>query len=93
MSEPDRERFWDDGLHLTPDGYDLMGTKIAEGLIPLLAESLEPKKRAVPTQTRPNRTSRRRKIDPMDEVVWDEETGNPSVLSQGYVVVRQKDLD
>ncbi|CAJ2503868.1 Uu.00g112620.m01.CDS01 [Anthostomella pinea] len=37
MSDEDRERYWDsDGVHLTAAGYDLMGEKVAEGLIRII---------------------------------------------------------
>ncbi|KAI4248856.1 MAG: hypothetical protein L6R40_000868 [Gallowayella cf. fulva] len=36
MSEAMRERIWDDGLHLTMDGYEMMGDAIATSLIDLL---------------------------------------------------------
>lgn len=38
ISESERKRYWDDGVHLTADGYDWMGGKIAAALIPLLGE-------------------------------------------------------
>jgi hypothetical protein len=41
MSEEDRERFWDDGLHLTDQGYDLMGELIADRLVELLKSKKE----------------------------------------------------
>ncbi|KAI1339348.1 SGNH hydrolase-type esterase domain-containing protein [Xylariaceae sp. FL0016] len=37
MEEADRARYWDeDGVHLTADGYDLMGEKVAEALIQII---------------------------------------------------------
>ncbi|KAL8724206.1 MAG: hypothetical protein Q9166_008084 [cf. Caloplaca sp. 2 TL-2023] len=36
MTETMRERIWDDGLHLTMDGYEMMGEAIATKLIELL---------------------------------------------------------
>ncbi|OKL62725.1 hypothetical protein UA08_01891 [Talaromyces atroroseus] len=36
MDEQRREEIWDDGLHLTDKGYDLMGELIAERLLQLL---------------------------------------------------------
>ncbi|KAL8679583.1 MAG: hypothetical protein Q9186_004140 [Xanthomendoza sp. 1 TL-2023] len=36
MNETMREQIWDDGLHLTMDGYEMMGEAIATRLIELL---------------------------------------------------------
>ncbi|KAL8814255.1 MAG: hypothetical protein Q9223_006509 [Gallowayella weberi] len=36
MNETMRQRIWDDGLHLTMDGYEMMGEAIATKLIELL---------------------------------------------------------
>lgn len=33
MDEKDRDEIWDDGLHLTSKGYEMMGEMIAERLI------------------------------------------------------------
>ncbi len=33
MKEGERKKFWCDGLHLTPDGYDRMGASIAKLII------------------------------------------------------------
>ena len=38
MEEGVRRRVWDDGLHLRPEGYDMMGEAIAERLIEILRE-------------------------------------------------------
>ena len=37
MGEEERERFWDDGLHLTEAGYERMGQVIANRLVELLS--------------------------------------------------------
>lgn len=44
LSDDDREKYWDDGLHLAPDGYDWMGDHIADYLIPVIQreEQTEP---------------------------------------------------
>ncbi|KAL9019786.1 MAG: hypothetical protein Q9185_002930 [Variospora sp. 1 TL-2023] len=42
MSETMREMVWDDGLHLTMDGYELMGTAIAIKLLELLRVARDP---------------------------------------------------
>ncbi len=41
MSEEDRDQIWDDGLHLTPYGYSVMGGHIAKRLVELLEEILD----------------------------------------------------
>lgn len=38
LSESDRDAYWDDGLHLTADGYDWMGGHIADGLLRILSQ-------------------------------------------------------
>lgn len=37
MDEQRREEIWDDGLHLTDKGYDMMGQLIAGRLLELLS--------------------------------------------------------
>jgi len=77
MSKEDRETYWDDGVHLTSDGYDLMGEKIAEHLIPII--------------NREGIAGRKKFRD--DDKVFMEEDGDPSLLDKGYIIVRRKDLD
>jgi hypothetical protein len=77
MSEDDRKKHWDDNIHLTPDGYDLMGEKIAEHLIPII------NREGIP--------GRKKFRD--DDKVFMEEDGDPSCLDKGYIIVRRKDLD
>ncbi len=38
MSETDRKRYWDDAVHFTPDGYDLIGQKVGLALVSLLVK-------------------------------------------------------
>ena len=38
LTEEQRETYWDDGLHLTAEGYDWMGDHIADALIPLVKQ-------------------------------------------------------
>jgi hypothetical protein len=38
MPANDRERFWDDGLHFTVEGYELLGQKIGTALLAILAK-------------------------------------------------------
>ncbi|KAK5990786.1 hypothetical protein PT974_09059 [Cladobotryum mycophilum] len=83
LSDEDRRKYWDDGLHLSSSGYDWMGDHIADAFIDILNTEPPPQ----PSSSR--RFSHRRE----DEKFLDEETGNPKVINQGYVVVRKKDLD
>ncbi|UPK99088.1 hypothetical protein LCI18_010023 [Fusarium solani-melongenae] len=79
LSEADREKYWDDGLHLRDDGYDWMGNHIAGALIDILRrEGIL----GSPSQ-----------LESEDDFVFEEEEGNPRKISEGYVVVRKKDLD
>lgn len=88
LTEEDREKYWDDGVHLTGDGYDWMGGHIADHLIPLItADPPVEEKPAEPTARR----QRRQRSN--DEVVWEEEEGSPKKINQGYVIVRRRDLD
>jgi hypothetical protein len=36
MSEESRGNIWDDGLHFTPNGYDVMGDHIGKKLVELV---------------------------------------------------------
>lgn len=74
----DRERYWDDGLHLTADGYDWMGRHVAMGLLAMWGVAR--KKRGADGRYG-------------DEGALEEEAGSPGDgISCGYVVVRKKDL-
>jgi hypothetical protein len=42
MDEEARWQIWDDGVHLTIDGYDLMGDLVVEALSPLVSQELGP---------------------------------------------------
>lgn len=83
MSESDREAFWDDGIHFTVDGYNLIGNKVGMWLVKLLEQQ----------QAAHPRPVKKRRVFRDDEKVFEEEVGDPSSLDQGYVVVRRKDLD
>jgi len=83
MSESDQTAFWDDGVHFTPDGYNLIGNKVGMGLVKLL----EQERAANPPPVKKRRVFRD------DNKVFEEEVGDPTSLDQGYVVVRRKDLD
>ncbi|CAI0655402.1 unnamed protein product [Colletotrichum noveboracense] len=82
---PDRERkkYWDDGVHFTPAGYDWMGGHIAEALGNFIELERDPN----------SRRSRRTKRYKEEDISFDEESGDPRSLSEGYVVVRMRDLD
>ncbi|OAQ72569.1 GDSL-like lipase/Acylhydrolase [Pochonia chlamydosporia 170] len=87
LSEEDKDRYWDDGLHLTADGYDWMGNHIATGFLAALASA----KRTAARQAAASGSSKGL-TRTNDSTVFEEENGNPSRLSEGYVVVRKKDL-
>ncbi len=36
MSEDERKEIWDDNVHLTAKGYDLMGSMIAERIVEII---------------------------------------------------------
>jgi hypothetical protein len=76
--------YWDDGLHLTEEGYDWMGGHIAKALIRLMKSE-----EGTPLVRRSHGVAGKN----WDDGNFDEENGNPKELSQGYVVVRKKDLD
>ena len=92
MSSEDRKRYWDDLVHLTPDGYDLMGRQIAAELINILQNPPDE-----PTQDGKQvyalSKSRRRKSFKDDGRLFLEEEGDPTALDQGYIVVRGTDLE
>ncbi|PFH55847.1 hypothetical protein XA68_17516 [Ophiocordyceps unilateralis] len=81
LEQAERDRFWDDGLHLTPDGYDWMGGHVADELLRILKPPVNP------------RAQRLSKDRERDDGAFDEEAGSPYEISRGYVVVRRKDLD
>ncbi|KAK3392921.1 SGNH hydrolase-type esterase domain-containing protein [Podospora didyma] len=84
MSESDRERYWDDLIHFTSDGYDRMGNKIGLHLVSIL------KKEEIAAGGPP---TKRRRVFRDDEKVFEEEIGDPHAIDQGWIVVRKKDLD
>ncbi|KAM0341318.1 hypothetical protein ACHAPU_010060 [Fusarium lateritium] len=84
LSEDDRERYWDDGLHLQAEGYDWMGNHIGDALIDILwSEGVFEQS----TTKASDATAEE------DGFFFDEEEGNPRKINEGYVVVRKKDLD
>lgn len=88
MDPDERDSIWKfDGLHLSPAGYDLMGQKIAEALIKIiqLEEAQNTEISSVVTDARKRRM--------IEDMIFEEEIGDPKLLSQGYIVVRKADLD
>ncbi|KAH9884761.1 GDSL-like Lipase/Acylhydrolase [Xylariomycetidae sp. FL2044] len=88
MPPADRPRYWEpDGVHLTAEGYALMGERIAAHLIRLLGlqEAQNTEISDVISDARARRA--------VEELIWEEERGDPKLLSQGYIVVRRSDLD
>ncbi|KAK4034061.1 SGNH hydrolase-type esterase domain-containing protein [Parachaetomium inaequale] len=84
MTETDRAKYWDDHLHFTPDGYDLIGNKVGMALVSLLATE---------KANDPQRPQKRRRLFRGDDKPFDEEAGDPAAIDQGYVVVRRVDLE
>lgn len=41
MDEDHRARIWDDGIHFTPEGYDLLGSMLADRIVELTTGSQE----------------------------------------------------
>lgn len=88
LADAERNKYWDDHIHLTSAGYDLMGEKIAARLVELIM----PPGRLQP-QTNGGRTAKRRRFFKDDDKVFEEEVGDDNLLDQGYYVVRRKDLE
>ncbi|ORY62485.1 SGNH hydrolase-type esterase domain-containing protein [Pseudomassariella vexata] len=88
MEEADQDKYWGmDGLHLTESGYDLMGSKIAKCLVKIinLEEAQSTEISSIVTDARQRRM--------IEDLIFEEERGDPKLLSQGYIVVRKSDLD
>ncbi|KAI1276161.1 GDSL-like Lipase/Acylhydrolase [Xylaria sp. FL0933] len=88
MPPEDRAKYWDpDGVHLQTAGYDLMGEKIGDALVRILrlAEAQDTGISSIVLDPK-----QRRQIE---DLICEEEMGDPRLLSQGYIVVRKKDLD
>ncbi|KAF2970183.1 hypothetical protein GQX73_g3382 [Xylaria multiplex] len=88
MAPYDRAKYWDpDGVHLQAAGYDLMGDKIGDALVRILrlAEAQDTDISSVVWDARQRKA--------IEELIFEEEMGDPRLLSQGYIVVRKKDLD
>ncbi|CAJ2512830.1 Uu.00g009490.m01.CDS01 [Anthostomella pinea] len=88
MPAGDRPTYWEmDGVHLTAAGYDLMGEKIAEALVRILrlAEAQDTEISEIVTDPRQRRA--------IEDLIVEEERGDHKLLSQGYIIVRKRDLD
>jgi hypothetical protein len=83
MSEADRKEYWDDNIHFTPSGYDLIGKKVGMALVSLLVKD----------KLKDESPAKRRRNFRDDDGMFEEEGGNPNSLDQGYIVVRRKDLE
>lgn len=89
LAPEERKAYWDDHIHLTPAGYDLMGEKIAARLV----EIIMPPGRLQPQQANGGGATRRKKIFKDDDKIFEEEDGDEHKLENGYYVVRRKDLE
>ncbi|KAI0526024.1 GDSL-like Lipase/Acylhydrolase [Xylaria bambusicola] len=88
LSPEDRAKYWNpDGVHLKAAGYDRMGEMIGDALVQILrlAEAQEDEISSVVSDARQRKA--------IEELVFEEEMGDPRLLSQGYIVVRKKDLN
>lgn len=83
MTETDREKYWDDNIHFTPTGYDLIGTKVGMALVSLLVKD----------KLKGETPARQRRWYRDDDAMFEEEGGDPGSINQGYIVVRRKDLE
>lgn len=86
LSEEDQVKYWDDGLHMSRAGYDLLGNHVADALLKLIAKDELPvaiNPPPIPPLIKPTLT----------ETIFEEEEGTPKHISRGYVIVRKKDLD
>lgn len=71
---------------MTPEGYDLMGEKIAAALVNII---MPPGR----LQSNGERAPKRRRVFKDDDKNFDEEDGDDSLLDQGYIIIRRKDLE
>lgn len=88
MDPKERGIIWEyDGLHLRAAGYDRMGELIAEALLKIiqLEEAQNTEISSIVTDARQRRM--------IEDMIFEEERGDPKLLSQGYIVVRKADLD
>ncbi|KAI8629416.1 GDSL-like Lipase/Acylhydrolase [Xylariaceae sp. FL1651] len=88
MAPEDRPRHWNlDGVHYSAAGYDLLGEKIGDALVRILrlAEAQDTDISTIVADARQRKA--------IEELIFEEERGDPRLLSQGYIIVRKKDLD
>ena len=88
MPPEDRAKYWNpDGVHLTKAGYDHMGEMIGNALVRILrlAEAQGDEISSVVSDAKQRKA--------IEELIFEEEMGDHRLLSQGYIVVRKKDLD
>ncbi|KAG9249652.1 putative GDSL-like lipase/acylhydrolase [Emericellopsis atlantica] len=96
LTEDEQDTLWDDGLHLTVDGYNWMGAHIADAFIPLLKQDLQKttsKDRY--SSSKPSSAARRPTKYEDDDRVFEEEGDGADKrdIKAGYVVVRKRDLE
>jgi hypothetical protein len=88
MTSRDRVKYWDDdGVHFQAAGYDLMGELIGDALVRILrlAEAQDTDISSIVSDARQRQA--------IKDLIFEEERGDPRLLSQGYIIVRKKDLD
>ncbi|PSR75141.1 SGNH hydrolase-type esterase domain-containing protein [Coniella lustricola] len=91
MRPEERRRYWSpDGVHLSSDGYNMLGVKLAASLILLIMPLGRLQDR--PHQQKPPRPTHRPSFKD-DDLDFEEESGSDSLLDHGYYVVRRKDLE
>ncbi|CRK17698.1 hypothetical protein BN1708_002981 [Verticillium longisporum] len=95
LPPPKRTLYWDDGVHLTPSGYEWMGGHVADALIKIMIEEATAAAAAGTGAGGSQGTRRARRMlrYAKDELLFEEETGDPSLIHEGYVIVRLKDLN
>ncbi|KAL9943150.1 hypothetical protein ACHAQF_002156 [Verticillium nonalfalfae] len=97
LPPPKRTLYWDDGVHLTPSGYEWMGGHVADALIKIMIEEATAAAAAAAGTgaggSQGTRRARRMLRYAKDELLFEEETGDPSLIHEGYVIVRLKDLN
>ncbi|KAH7329083.1 SGNH hydrolase-type esterase domain-containing protein [Stachybotrys elegans] len=95
LSAEDKKNYWDDGLHFTPAGYDKLGDHVADELIRIIYQEAKPSFSSAPAGYSSRQTDAEVDVE-FEEEEDDEaeaETESSRNISQGYVVVRKRDLD
>jgi hypothetical protein len=89
LAKEDQVHLWNDDVHPSKDGYNLMGDVIATELLKVLADERNRQKGASEAATNGKRSSAR----PTEgEREIEEERANPRRISQDYIWVRKSDL-